>query len=57
VVQGGVYELPSGNLLATCATSQRLYEFDRSGVLQWTFEPECGGFAFGSLVRASPVSW
>ena len=57
VVQGGVYELPSGNLLATCATSQTVYEFGRDGTLLWTFEPDCGGFLFSSLIRASPAGW
>ncbi len=57
VVQGGVYELPSGNLLATCATTQTVVEFERGGDAIWTFEPDCGGFSFTSIVRAQPIDF
>jgi len=56
-VQGGAFELPSGNVLATCATAKRFREFDRGGDLVWEMEVACPGMmpTFGaSVVRAAP---
>ena len=57
-VEGGVFELPSGNLVATCSPSRSIREFDRAtGAVVWEFATHCAQpLRTTSLWRGMPTS-
>jgi hypothetical protein len=56
-VEGGAFELPSGNLLVTCSTSRFVREFDRTtGEVVWEMAPHCAQpLLTPTLWRGSPT--